>query len=165
MNEDDLELDEREQILADRAAAKVLATQEVAGERQRIVLRRVVIAVAIALLISLGGTTLGWYLSQQQAERINEEAVHRAEAIQSSRLQVLTENCQETNRRYRGTNDKLDELAAKIKHPTARQTRGTQSAKLLIAALVPYTGDPTKNIVAGDAACVRYAKQQLRTTG
>jgi hypothetical protein len=104
-------------------------------------LRGVIFGLAIALAISMSGTTLGWYLTRH-------ESVARTEAINDSRTRVLLESCRETNSRNRATLSKLDSL--KPKHPTAKQLESIQSTKLLIAALVPFQPD-----------CKAYTKRRL----
>lgn len=132
----------REQIVADKAAAKAA-----------VVMRRVVKLNAIAMLIVIAGGVLGWTV-------VRHESVHRTNAIQASRVQSSTDNCIEINKRYLGTLEKLDSLIPK--HPTAKELQGVQSSKLLIAALVPFTGDPASRD-GGASACHAAAVKRVKT--
>lgn len=121
------------------------------------ILRRVIAGLGVALLISIGGSTVGWYLTRH-------ESVVRTNAIQESRQDVLRENCLETNSRNRGTLEKLALVAPK--NPTPRQLQSLQSTKLLISALVPYRGDATLKSDAARArsereACTAYAQSRV----
>ena len=160
MSSIDLELTEREQALADIAAEKVRSTQAH-------ILRRILIAMSAALAISFCGTIAGWLF-------VRHESRARIQAVQASRVESSTQNCIDVNQRNRDSLAKLTGLFPK--NPTPREAAGLQSTKLLIAALVPYTGPilktkgstPTPAELdaqsrAGDAACHAAAIKRVKT--
>lgn len=108
-----------------------LYAAEVVGAHYRLKLRRVVIGVAVAILISVVGTTVGWTLTRN-------ESLHRTNDIQTSRLQLLIETCEASNARNLNTKDAIDDL---VKHPSARERRSIASTKLIVDALAPFTPD------------------------
>lgn len=132
---DHLDLTDRESAVVNTAVERARAQQEVRS-------RAALVSIGIAVLIAIGGSTLGWVLVRQ-------EGVNRTNEIQQSRAQVLMESCVETNRRNVDSLAKLDTITPR--HPTAHQQQGIQSTKLLIAALVPFHGN-----------CKAYAQERLK---
>lgn len=141
------------------------------SELQRRRLRGVVVAVAIALAISLGGSTLGWFLlgeeSKNRAAQVNAEGIKRAKAINDSRRQNQFDNCLDTDARNRAFFAQLARLTPK--HPSAAERRRAEATKILVAAVVPYVGDPRltglARIRSERLACQIFAEQRVTTDG
>jgi hypothetical protein len=118
-----------------------LYAAEVVGTHYAAKLRTVVICMAFVAAIAIGGMVLGWILVQREgvnrAADIAHETRARAAGIESSRLQLLIDTCETANDRNAKTLSALDGLAPK--HPSPEVEQSLAAAKLIIAAIVPFT--------------------------
>jgi hypothetical protein len=144
---DKVDLTERERKVADVA---INASRDL----QHQTLRRVILGMGFAVLLSIAGGVTGWALvereSSSRAEQIKEESRARDLSIQSSRRENLIRNCEESNARNRATKEQLRIVSAK-RPMTTDEKRRLAATILLIDALVP----PRES-------CEEYADARLR---
>lgn len=130
------DLTDREMLVARRAAEGVLM-------RLKPELHALLVAVAIALALSIGGSLTGWLITRDESRT-------RVAAIQDSRYKTVRDNCIDTNARNRSALSRLQDLSFATPGDSSREQSQTDAIRALIDALVPYRLD-----------CAVYARQRV----
>lgn len=131
-----------------------IVAADLAVERLRPLIHRVIQAVAIVGLILVIGVTAGWIIVQSQAR-----------AIQTSRFEVTRDNCRATNERYREVILALGQVA--LTNPRGgltkkEQAQQVESTKFLLQKMLPThpSSDPTK---PDPRSCEQFAHEAVST--
>jgi len=114
-----------------------LHAARVVGEHYAGKMRTVVVCMAVVALLAIAGNVTGWLL-------VSNEARNRATDIQTSRLRIIVDSCEQTNARNLDTNAKLDKLPPDDSRTATENRQGAAAAKLIVQALVPFVDDCEK---------------------